>query len=41
MYLGAVMKASENTPPGLNRLKAKFMIKDLERSGKIYGFDIK
>ena len=41
MYLGAIMKASENTPPGLNLRKAKYMIKDLERSSDVYGFKIK
>ena len=41
MYLGGVMKASENQPPGLNIHKAKYMIKDLERTSKLYGFKIK
>ena len=41
IYLGAVMKASKNTPPGLNKLKAVYMLKDLERSSEIYGLNIK
>ena len=32
IFLGAIMKAAENTPPGLNPRKAVYMIKDLKRS---------
>lgn len=35
------MKASENTPPGLNKRKAEFMTKDLTRSNAVYNMNIK
>lgn len=30
-YLGAVMKASQNQPPGLNAFKAKYLMEDVKR----------
>jgi len=41
VFLGAIMKASENTPPGLIPNKGRWMIKDLHRWSQLYGFPLK
>lgn len=36
-FLGGVMKGSQNRPPGENAVKAQYMLKDLERLGRLHG----
>jgi len=36
MFLGAVMKASNNTPPGINPVKAKYMSIDIQRNRQLF-----
>ena len=40
IFLGGVMKRSENKPPGLNPLKAQYMHKDLNHCSKYYNIKL-
>ena len=40
IFLGGIMKASNNTPPGLIPNKALYMTKDLTRWGELYQIPI-
>ncbi|KAI8924689.1 thioredoxin-like protein [Entophlyctis helioformis] len=40
-FLGGVMAASKNTPPGTNPYKARYMARDLVRNGKLFNVPIK
>ena len=40
IYLGGIMKRSDNNPPGLNPLKARYMTADLQHCKKYYDVNL-